>query len=95
MVDYLWHDLIGNVGVVIIVGTYLFVQLDRMGVQGWSYSLLNGLGAVFILISLYHNFNLSAFIIEIAWLAISCVGIFRLFYRQPGEDQLPTDQGSA
>jgi uncharacterized membrane protein YoaT (DUF817 family) len=93
MVDYLWHDLVGNMGVVIIVGTYLFVQLGRMDVQAWRYTLLNILGAVFILISLYHNFNLSAFIIEIAWLVISCVGVIRLINLRSGEDHLPTDQG--
>ena len=93
MVDYLWHDLVGNMGVVMIVGTYLFVQLGRMDVQAWRYTLLNILGAVFILISLYYNFNLSAFIIEIAWLVISFVGVYRLIYLRSGEDHLPTDQG--
>ena len=75
--SYEWHDLVGNLGVVCILGTYLLLQLGRMNPGMLSFSLINGLGAMLILVSLAVDFNLSSFIIEIFWLAISVVGIWR------------------
>ena len=73
---YEWHDFIGNIGVVFVLGTYLMLQLGRMNAQTVAYSLLNGLGAILILVSLLVDFNMSSFIIEIAWLLISAMGLF-------------------
>ena len=73
---YEWHDFIGNIGVVFVLGTYLMLQLGRMNAQTLAYSLLNGLGAILILVSLLVDFNMSSFIIEIAWLLISVMGLF-------------------
>lgn len=72
---YEWHDLVGNLGVAAIIGTYLLLQLERMPSTALSYSLLNGAGALLILVSLTQAFNLSSFIIEICWLVISGIGI--------------------
>ena len=44
-----------------------------------GYSLLNGLGALLIMVSLIYNFNLSSFVIEIAWLMISAYGLWRWY----------------
>ena len=75
--SYQWHDLLGNIGVVMILGTYLLVQADRLDVRRISYSVLNGVGAGLILVSLVFEFNLSAFVIELAWVLISCYGVLR------------------
>ena len=72
---YEWHDFIGNIGVVFVLGTYLMLQLGRMNAQTVAYSSLNGLGAILILVSLLVDFNMSSFIIEIAWLLISTMGL--------------------
>ena len=80
--DYHWYDLVGNIGVGFILITYLALQLDKFDAKGLAYSLLNGLGALLILISLLYAFNLSALIIETAWLLISLFGIFLYFRAQ-------------
>jgi hypothetical protein len=74
---YEWHDLVGNCGVLLVLGTYLFVQMGRMDIRRPGYSLANALGAILIIVSLMHDFNLSSFIIEISWLAISLYGLSR------------------
>ena len=74
---YHWYDFVGNIGIVFILGSYLLLQLDRLSASDWRYSAANGLGAVLILFSLYFAFNLSAFIIEIAWLVISLFGLLK------------------
>lgn len=87
MAEYEWHDLVGNLGVIIILVTYLAVQIDRIDVTGIRYSILNGIGAVMIIFSLMVEFNLSAIVMEFAWLLISIFGIARRLYlnRVPNE----------
>ena len=77
--NYELHDLIGNMGVLLILGSYLLVQLRRLEATGVPYLLANGLGALLILVSLARDFNLSAFLIELVWLLISLYGLARIF----------------
>jgi hypothetical protein len=78
---YGWHDLLGIIGVVSIVATYMLLQLEKLSATSFLYSATNGLGASLILVSLIYEFNLSAFIIEAFWLLISTYGIVRYFSR--------------
>lgn len=77
---YTWYDFVGNVGVFLLLAAYLLLQLNKLSSNQLSYSILNGVGAIFILISLTYEFNLSAFAIEFFWLLISLVGIVN-YYR--------------
>jgi hypothetical protein len=78
-VDYALHNVVGNVGVLLIVGSYFLVQIRRMSALNPPYILLNGLGALLILYSLWFDFNLSAFLIEVIWLVISLLGLGRYY----------------
>lgn len=69
-------DLVGNVGVLMLMVAYLLLQLNRLS-SGLIYSVLNAVGASLIVISLLTNFNLSAFLIEVFWVWISLLGIYR------------------
>jgi hypothetical protein len=75
-------DVIGMLGVAMILVTYAMIQLDRVDVKSIIYSSLNALGAGLILVSLVIDFNLSAFMIEGCWMLISLVGIFSAFKRR-------------
>jgi len=77
-----WHDVVGLAGVVMLLGTYFALQIDRISSQSLAYSLLNGISAVLILISLLYTFNWASFIIEIFWISISLVGIARWLQRR-------------
>ena len=81
--SYEWHDLVGNVGVLLVLATYLLVQMERMDIRRPEYSSLNAAGAVLIIVSLMYDFNLSSFAIEIAWLVISLYGLKR-FWKASG-----------
>ncbi len=74
--QYAWYDFVGNLGIIMVLGTYLAIQMGKMNAQQLSYSLWNGLGAILIMISLFFTFNLSSFLIELAWLGISLFGVF-------------------
>ena len=72
-------DFIGNVGVVILIVTFLMLQLNKIPSDGLAYSLLNAIGASLIVVSLLFDFNLSALLMEVFWVLISFVGIYRYF----------------
>ena len=74
---YSWYDFLGNVGVILILLSYLLLQMNKIKSQSVYYSLMNAAGALLVLVSLYYNFNLSAFIIEFFWLLISCFGLWQ------------------
>lgn len=85
--DYALHNVIGNFGVLLIVGTYFLVQIRRMSAIHAPYIALNGLGALCILYSLYFDFNLSAFLIEVIWLLISIIGLTRVCLERRSRDR--------
>jgi hypothetical protein len=75
-------DFVGNIGVLMLMTAYLLLQLNKLS-NGLVYSVINALGAALIVASLLNNFNLSAFIIEVFWILISFVGIFRHLRSKP------------
>ena len=72
-------DFVGNIGVVILIITFLMLQLNKLPSDGLAYSLLNAIGASLIVVSLLFDFNLSALLMEVFWVLISFVGIYRYF----------------
>ena len=79
---YGWHDLLGIIGVILILASYILLQLEKLSATSFLYSATNGLGALLVLVSLIYEFNLSAFIIEAFWLLISIYGVVRYFSRR-------------
>ena len=69
------YDLVGTIGVAIIIVTYVLLQLEKLKSTDLYYSALNAIGASMIIFSLYFDFNLAAFVIEFFWLLISLFGI--------------------
>ena len=76
---YGFLDFVGNIGVIILMTTYLMLQLNKLSSDGLAYSALNAIGATLITISLISDFNLSALLMEVFWVLISFVGIYRYF----------------
>jgi hypothetical protein len=72
-------DLLGNIGVVVMILTYLMLQLNKLSSHGLAYSMLNAIGAGLVIVSLLFKFNLSALLLEGFWVLISYVGIYRYF----------------
>ena len=77
-----WYDILGTVGVAIIILTYVLLQIERLRSDQLAYSLLNAVGAALILISLYYAFNFPSFVVEFFWLVISLFGIGKYLVRR-------------
>lgn len=72
-----WYDAVGLVGVAAILVAYALLQAGRYATRDLAYSVLNAVGAALVLVSLWFEFNLSAVVIELFWLAISVYGMWR------------------
>jgi paired small multidrug resistance pump len=78
-----WFDFAGFVGVVLIVIAYLLLQLNKLPSSAPTYSLLNALGALLVMVSLLFDFNLAAFLMEAFWFLISLMGLLRPIVSRP------------
>jgi len=77
-----WYDILGTLGVAIIILTYVLLQIERVRSDQLIYSLLNAIGASLILVSLYFDFNLPSVVVEFFWLLISLFGIGKYLSRR-------------
>jgi hypothetical protein len=73
------YNIIGTIGVIVLLITYFLLQTERLAAHSLSYSLLNFTGSAMILISLLFDFNLPSFFVEVAWSFVSLMGILRWF----------------
>ena len=70
---------VGIIGVILVLLAYFLLQWRKLRSDGFIYSFINLVGAVGILYSLFFEWNLSAFVIEVVWVLISIYGIVRFF----------------
>jgi hypothetical protein len=84
--NYAWYDFAGNIGVVLMVLAYLLIQAEKIRSRDLSYSLMNGFGALLVVVSLLYRFNLSAFLVESFWFVISVYGLFKFASRRKANE---------
>ena len=75
-------DIIGLIGVIITLAAYFLLQISILKIEDCIYSAINALGSLLIVYSLLFHWNLSCFVIESAWLAISLFGTIRVLFRK-------------
>lgn len=74
-------DGIGMLGTLLVVMAYYLLQLERTDPKSLSYNMINLVGAILLLFSLYFHFNLASFIIEIFWIGASLIGLWKYWRR--------------
>ena len=74
-----WYDWVGMAGTLMILGGFALLQARTLSGTGLPYQLLNLFGALGILVSLWGSFNISVFLLEAAWVAVSLYGMARAF----------------
>lgn len=75
-------DSIGMLGVAIVIMPFFLLQLGKMSSDSMWYQMGNAIGSVLIIFSLIYHWNFSSFVIEVLWLIISLIGIFRLLLKK-------------
>lgn len=77
--NYTWSDLVGNIGVVILLYTFYANVHGSLNSQGFWYNFNNLVVAILLGINLYYKPNISSIIIEIFWLGISVYGLIKWY----------------
>ena len=67
-------DIVGLAGSAIFIAAFAYANFAERFDKLW-FNLANLVGAVLLLASLWINFNLAAFVLEIAWGVIASLGI--------------------
>ncbi|MDE3211326.1 MAG: hypothetical protein KGM46_11355 [Pseudomonadota bacterium] len=76
--NFQWHDWAGYVGVALVLLAYLLLQERKLQGHGLVYQLMNTAGAIGVMLSLlFGNFNMAAFLMQLAWLLIGIYGMVR------------------
>ena len=73
-----FFQLIGIAGFIFYMLSYGLLQLGRISGQSYVYILLNMTAAFLVLISLVEQFNLASVLIQLTWIAISIIGLWRI-----------------
>jgi paired small multidrug resistance pump len=76
-------QIIGFIGVAILVMAYLALQAGKIKGNDWRYPASNLSGALLILCSLYETPNVPSIAIELIWVTISCYGLWRALRKKP------------
>ena len=77
-----WLDLGGVVGVGLVLLAYAGAQVTGLDPKRAPALWLNLVGSGLILLSMSHAFNVSAFLMEASWAALSLFGLVRLLVRR-------------
>ncbi len=75
-------QIIGFIGVSILVVAYLALQSGKIAGDDWRYPASNLAGAMLILFSLYETPNVPSIAIELIWVSISSYGLWRALKRK-------------
>ncbi len=67
----------GFVGVWLIVGAYVMMQLGKWQAESVRFHASNLSGALLVMISLIAQWNLPVFVMECAWSAVAAYGLVR------------------
>jgi predicted tellurium resistance membrane protein TerC len=81
--SFFWYDWAGYLGVALVLLAFFLLQERKLQGSGLVYQLMNVLGAIGVMLLLaFGSFNLSAFIMQVAWLLIGSYGIVRGIQRR-------------
>lgn len=78
-------DIVGLIGVTILIVTYAMLQFDKIDPKGFWYSFNNMVVAILVTVSLLYSFNLASMVIEVFWFSLSVYGIWN-YYRKKRDE---------
>jgi paired small multidrug resistance pump len=71
-------DVLGLIGVFFTLVAYLLLSIRKMSSHSVGYPSLNMIGSALIIYSLYYDWNISAFVMEVCWMLISIYGFYKV-----------------
>ena len=78
-------DIFGAMGSILILLAFAYVNVLKRA-PDLVFNGLNLVGAGFLAISLYINYNLPVLMLELTWMAIALYGIVSIVFHKPVDD---------
>lgn len=78
---------VGIVGVILTLMAFYLINMNKVTSNSLSYQWLNLVGSILLLYSLLFHWNLASVLIEIAWISISLLGLYRALRFRSGKAQ--------
>ena len=75
-------DWVGIIGSLMIAGAYYGVSNNYFSPEKLTYHLINLIGSLLILLSLYFKPNPGAILIELLWIFIASLGIYNYYFKK-------------
>tara|TARA_Y100001936_G_scaffold241510_1_gene277470 strand:+ start:537 stop:815 length:279 start_codon:yes stop_codon:yes gene_type:complete len=75
-------DWVGIIGSLMIAGAYYGVSNNYFSPKKLTYHLINLIGSLLILLSLYFKPNPGAILIELLWIFIASIGIYNYYFKK-------------
>lgn len=72
-----FSNIAGIVGVIFLLTAFFLLNTNKLSPKDLKYQIMNLSGAILILFSLFFHWNTASVLIEIAWIIISLIGIFK------------------
>ena len=82
MLHLTWIDWVGILGSLMIAGAYLAVSRAWVDAEKPTFNLMNLIGALLILFSLYFEPVPGAILIEVFWILIACSALYSYFSKR-------------
>jgi hypothetical protein len=73
------YTTIGFVGVFFYLLAYTLLSLKKIDGNGSNYILMNLFGAIFVMISLFDQFNAPSFVTKLIWIILSFIALVGIF----------------
>ena len=71
-------NLLGWVGVGLILLAYAGVSFDQLQPQSWLYQLMNLFGAIFLIIETWQKKDYQPVVLNVVWASIAIIGLLSL-----------------
>jgi hypothetical protein len=75
-------DAAGLIGVALLLAAFAAAQAHWLSPLKATSLLMNLVGSSLVMLSLSERFNLSAFVMELAWAAVASWGLIRLAFKR-------------
>lgn len=76
-------DIVGLIGSALFVGAFAYANIAKE-MNKVLFNAINLVGAILLLSSLWVNWNLAAFVLEVCWGLIALVGLIVALTKGPG-----------
>jgi hypothetical protein len=75
-------DILGWLGMAIVVIAFGLNSMKRLSADSLAYILMNGGGSAFLIINCYHNHSMPPMVLNIIWLIIALISLWK-YFQQP------------